>query len=110
MKWLLTGGGPCKNRTTRVLFIIEVRTHLGAIHFTSDGPRGSRGGEGWVICCRHDFFSTHSFAIKFFLKYAFARYFHLPPTLYMMFFFVWMGLKKSLKAFHYRPSYKESIK
>ena len=48
IKSLLTGGGPCDNRTTRVLFIKEVGIHLAANHFTSEGPRGSRGGEGKV--------------------------------------------------------------
>ena len=67
---------PCKNRTARILFIKEVQTHLGANHFTSEGPRGSRGGEGCVNCCRHEFFGTHSFALN------------------SDFFCVWMGLKK----------------
>ena len=49
--WLLFGDAPCENQTTGALFIEEVRTHLGDIHFTSEG-----GGEvGWVICCMHDF-------------------------------------------------------
>ena len=44
---LLFGDAPCKNQTTGVLFIKEVRKH-----FTSEVG----GGVGWVICCRHDFF------------------------------------------------------
>ena len=47
---------PCKNRTTRVLVIKEVQTHLGANHFTSEGPMESMGGKGCVNCCRHEFF------------------------------------------------------
>ena len=43
----------------KVLFIKEVRTHLGDIHFTSEGG----GGVGWVICCRHDFFEKVGFPL-----------------------------------------------
>ena len=50
---------PCKNQTTGVLFIKEVRTHLGDIHFTSEGG----GGVVWVICCRHDFFEKVGFPL-----------------------------------------------
>ena len=42
---LLTGGGPCDDRTTSVLFTKEVGIHLAANHFTFEGPRRSRGGE-----------------------------------------------------------------
>ena len=41
-----------------------------------------------MICRRHDFFSTHSFAMTFFWKNAFAQYFFLPPELCMIFFCV----------------------
>ena len=52
--WLLFGDAPCKNQTTGVLFIKEVRKH-----FTSEVG----GGVGWVICCRHDFFEKVGFPL-----------------------------------------------
>ena len=85
---------PCENRTTRVLFIKEVQTHLGANHFTSEGPRGSRGGEGWVNCCRHEFFFNPFICREFFLEVCICLIFSCPSNTLHDFFCVWMGLKK----------------
>ena len=98
--WLLELA-PCKNWTTRVLFVKEVRTQLGANHFTSEGPRGSRGGEGWVNCCRHDFFFNPFICREFFLEVCICLIFFSPSnTLWTWFFLCGWGWKNKLSTIH----------